>query len=291
MVISGSVRGSDIMLKCRNISQSYGFIRPVNVLNNITFSLEKGKCLGIIGPNGAGKTTLLKTISGIIKKNGGEIDIAGKISYMPELSAIYNYLTARETLEFFRDVSGGTGDVLKCLEKVGLKEVENHLSYTFSKGMKRRLNLAMLLVSEPDIMLLDEPFEGLDHLSSLELTRIINSMKQEGISLIVSSHELRRLDQIADLTLILRHGSVLGQIDATNYNAFSIEFSSPLDKVERECHSLGLVANLENFPKVVVSGADSPQNLIKMLVQSGLEFASVRKISLEDIYSEEYGND
>lgn len=291
MTISDSVQGSEIILKCSNVSQTYGIIKPVTVLDRITFSLERGKCIGIIGPNGAGKTTLLKTICGILKRKSGEIYIEGRISYMPEFSAIYNYLTAKETLEFFRDVSGGSGDVSECLEKVGLKHVENNLAYTFSKGMKRRLNLAMLLVAEPDIMLLDEPFEGLDHLSSLELTRIINGMKREGISLIVSSHELRRLDTIADLTLILRRGSVLSVLDTKNYNAFAVEFSSPLDKVKGECESLGLTANLNDFPKVVISGADSPQNLIKILVQSGLEIVSVRKISLEDIYSERYEND
>lgn len=212
-------------LKIENLTVAYlqGYKKHRLAIDGISFDIEQGKILGLLGPNGAGKTTLMKAIIGLIKSKKGRISIFGDpvstkalahVGYMPEISNFYWFLTPKETLEMFGRLSGMTrgglvqrvGDVLNM---VGLSGEENQLIKNFSKGMAERLNMAQAILHDPQMLILDEPFSGLDPLGRIHMRNILGALKKEGKTILLSSHELSEAELISDEICIMKNGKLL----------------------------------------------------------------------------------
>ena len=183
--------------------------------------------MGLLGPNGAGKTTLISILTGIIEKDGGEITIGGLdldhemgsiqslCSYVPQNLAFYNRLSARENLEYFGSLWGLRGKKLKermafCIDAGSMEAFVHKRVDTFSGGMKRRLNLAIGLLNEPDILYLDEPTVGVDAQSRnyiLETIRKIN--RERGTTVIYTSHYMDEIEQVADDIAVIDAGRIV----------------------------------------------------------------------------------
>ena len=183
--------------------------------------------MGLLGPNGAGKTTLISILTGIIEKDGGEITIGGLdldheigriqslCSYVPQNLAFYNRLSARENLEYFGSLWGLRGKKLKermafCIDAGSMEAFVHKRVDTFSGGMKRRLNLAIGLLNEPDILYLDEPTVGVDAQSRnyiLETIRKIN--RKRGTTVIYTSHYMDEIEQVADDIAVIDAGKIV----------------------------------------------------------------------------------
>jgi heme exporter protein A len=205
----------------RNLSKAFG---KTSVLKALDLDLKKGEFTVIFGPNGAGKTTLLKLISTLIEPTAGSIFVSGfnaekepekvrkEIGMLSHESYLYGELTAKENLRFFGKMYGIKKRELEdridlLLNEVGLKAKANERVSTFSRGMKQRLSIARALLHMPSILLLDEPYTGLDSAASLIFEKILRSPDFTGCSKIMVSHDLERSFVLCDRILVLNSGN------------------------------------------------------------------------------------
>ena len=201
------------MIELIEVNKNYG---KVTVLKDITFHLEEGKTLGILGPNAAGKTTLLKIVATILKPSSGRIAIMGidalknpskvrkLISYVPEYPSLFEELTAEENILHFSKVSRAQNDFEEVVEMLGipLKKPVRILS----KGMKQRVSLAISLLKNPKVLLLDEPTSGLDRESSEIIWQVLEKLKKNGVTMMISSHSEEDILKMCDRILVMNEG-------------------------------------------------------------------------------------
>jgi Cu-processing system ATP-binding protein len=205
-----------MMIRVNKVKKRYG---DLWALKDVDLEIEEGKFLGLVGPNGSGKSTLMKIIVGLIKPDEGETLFRdkngiekGSIGYMPETVLFYDNLTGEETLRFFarlQDVRDHNR-IDSILKEVGLFDAKDRRVGGYSKGMKGRLNLAQALISNPDILILDEPTVGLDPLVVKEFYGILARLKREGKTIVLSTHVLAEIERKVDLVCILKNGEVKG---------------------------------------------------------------------------------
>jgi ABC-2 type transport system ATP-binding protein len=201
----------------------------VAALRNVSIDLPMGKTIGFIGPSGAGKTTLIRTIVGTLSVASGKITVLGepagspavrhKVSYMTQGLAVYPDLTVRENLEYFATMVGVSrrqraAVVAKTLQTVELTDKTNTLVSSLSGGQKQRVSLAVALLGEPQIMVLDEPTTGLDPVLRDTLWQLFNQLAASGVTLIISSHAMDEAERCDDLVLI-RDGQILAHATPT----------------------------------------------------------------------------
>ncbi len=207
------------MMTVVGLSKTYGnrlTARNVRALNGVTFELRRGEICGLVGPNGAGKSTLIKLIMGIEPRNEGRIDFGdegvGTIGYVPERPTFLEDLTAFHNLLYIARLDRLPGAEELCRKRLadfGLEERGDDLVSTFSKGMKQRLAIARALISGPKLLIMDEPFSGLDPTMVMELRGHLKGLKGTGITILVSSHELNEIDQVCDSIVFIKEGRIV----------------------------------------------------------------------------------
>lgn len=183
--------------------------------NGLSFQLIDGECCGLVGPNGAGKTTLIKILLGIEGFDEGRIDInesLGKIGYVPERPTFYESFNAHDNLLFFAKLSGCPSPedlVNNLLEDFGLLSRKDDPVCEFSKGMRQRLAIARSLIDSPRLLLLDEPFSGLDPSMAIDLRDRLISLREGGVTMIISSHNLAEIQALCDSVAFLKNGKIV----------------------------------------------------------------------------------
>ncbi len=205
-------------IKINNLSKNY---KNVRALKGVSFDIQTGELFGLLGENGAGKTTLIKILCGLTKKTNGSVFINGLnidtdsqkikeiIDISPQETSVANNLTVYENLEFFANIYGGDKfKIAEVIEFFSLEEVLNQKAKTLSGGYKRRLSIAIALLSSPKILFLDEPTLGLDVISRRELWKIISKLKNK-ITIILTSHYLEEIEALCDRVAILNKGNLL----------------------------------------------------------------------------------
>ncbi|EMG28501.1 ABC transporter-like protein [Listeria fleischmannii 1991] len=168
--------------------------------------------VALVGPNGSGKTTLMRIMSGVLQADSGEILVAGDnktLYFMQDNSILYTYLTGMNHLLFVGRMYGNVKKITEVVEKLHLMAFINKKVETYSLGMKQQLLFAMVLVSDGDILILDEPFNGLDPSVSGDFKCFIQELKRSGKQIFVSSHILSDIDEIADTVLFLKQGMII----------------------------------------------------------------------------------
>lgn len=203
----------EYILQTNNITKRYG---KDTVVNNVSINVKKNIVYGLVGPNGAGKSTILKMITGSIQKSNGTILYNGEeniknisIGSLIEEPAIYKNLTAEENLLVFAKLFNVERDRIKqVLDIVNLKNTKNKKASQFSLGMKQRLGIAMALLRNPNLLILDEPTNGLDPIGIKELRELIKSFPKKGITVIVSSHNLSEIQHMTQFVGILNKGDL-----------------------------------------------------------------------------------
>lgn len=219
-------------IEIRGVKKSYG---PDFSLHDVNLEVKVGKIFALLGPNGAGKTTLVKLILNLMHADQGEIQIKGissalansrsGVGFIPEKFSFFPYYTVRGVLEFFGTMKGLEGLDLKtqidsALKDLNISELQNRKLQSLSKGQVQRTGLASLLVGEHDVLILDEPFSGLDPIGMRDLKDIIRKQKAAGKTIFLNSHILSEMEQICDDVAILDKGEIL----------FSGSIQSILDK-------------------------------------------------------------
>lgn len=197
------------------------------VVKSIDIHVKKGEIYGLLGPNGAGKTTIMKMLTSLVKPTSGEIEIFGKVSkpsdyeVLKRMGAIIEYpvfyekLTARENLELHCDYMGypNKDEVNYVLRLLKLKGAEENAVATFSLGMKQRLGIARAIITKPEILILDEPINGLDPEGIKEIRDLIKMLSREyGITIIISSHILSEIEQVVDTIAVMSEGKLVEEI-------------------------------------------------------------------------------
>ena len=181
-------------MKISNLRKMYG---KQIILNNISVEASKGQIIGLVGNNGSGKTTLLKCISNLIVDYQGEIELDGKLAFSIESPTFYDDLTVFTNLTLFSELAGSQKvSIEEALQQVKLKDAKNKKFKQLSLGMKQKLSIARILLDNSDIILLDEPFNGLDILTKEQLKELMIMLRSRGKLLIVSSHILEELGEM-----------------------------------------------------------------------------------------------
>ncbi|PTI74748.1 lantibiotic protection ABC transporter ATP-binding subunit [Staphylococcus succinus] len=204
-----------IILDINKLNKNY---KKTKILTDLSIEVKENRIYGLLGPNGAGKTTLLKIITGIITKTSGEIELFNEpwnkknmkdIGALIEKPAIYENLTAYENLEIICHLLNiDVDNIPGILSTVGLNNVDKKISKNFSLGMKQRLGIAMAIINNPKLLILDEPTNGLDPIGIQELRKLIKSFPEKGVTVIISSHILSEIEIIADDIGIMANGKI-----------------------------------------------------------------------------------
>lgn len=210
----------EVILEVKNLEKSYG---KNNILHNINFKLLEGKIYGFIGENGAGKTTLMRIITGLSKATKGNCIIKdnNKIGGIIERPALMGNMTAYENLKYKMILSNYNKyeQIEKILKRVGLTSVEKKKVKDFSFGMRQRLAIAMALIGNPKLLLLDEPINGLDPTGIIEIRKLLKNLNEElNITILISSHILGEMYQLATDYIFINKGHIVKKVTLEELN-------------------------------------------------------------------------
>ena len=252
---------SDAVIEAKNLTKRYG---SATVVNGISFSVAPGEIFGLLGPNGAGKTTTILMLLGLSEISGGTARVLGhdpvreplavkrRVGYLPDQVGFYDNLTAGDNLRYIARLIGLSRQerqekIATSLAHVGLADVIDKRVGTFSRGMQQRLGLAEILMKDAQIAILDEPTSGLDPHVTLELLDIIHDLKHRGVSVLLSSHLLARVQSVCDRVALFSDGKIvlMGTVPELGRQMLGGGF-----RVEVEAEGQGLEAHLAAVPGV-----------------------------------------
>ncbi|MBA2250758.1 MAG: ATP-binding cassette domain-containing protein [Chitinophagaceae bacterium] len=223
------------VLTIDNLSKKYG---PVQALKNVSFTVPKGCVFGILGPNGSGKTTLLGTIMDVLKPTSGSYLLFDEmptenqrkgIGTLLETPNFYHYLSGEDNLQISAAIKGrGKEDIPRVLEMVNLTQRKDSKFNTYSLGMKQRLAIASCLLGNPEVLVFDEPTNGLDPVGIAEIRELMKRLHQEGKTIIMASHLLDEVEKVCTHVAILKKGELIasGDVNAILVNEDLIEISA-----------------------------------------------------------------
>lgn len=209
------------LVQARALSHRYG---SHEALSGVNLEISEGQCFALLGPNGAGKTTFVKIMLGLQTPSQGELKLFGAnaglavtrrhVGYLPEKFSFYPYYKVRDTLGFYAAVAGVSAQnsesvIREAMARLKIAELANKKLSNLSKGQLQRVGLAALLLGEKKLMILDEPFSGLDPIGIKDLKELLREFKQQGKTLLINSHILSEVEPLCDHFGILDHGQLL----------------------------------------------------------------------------------
>lgn len=277
-------------------------------VSNVNMNIKKGEIYGFLGPNGAGKTTIMKMILNLIKPTGGEIEIFDKkltdtsyeilkrLGSIIEYPVFYDKLTARENLELHCEYMGyyDKNAVDEALNLVNLKNIENKKVKDFSLGMKERLAIARSITTKPELLILDEPINGIDPVGIKELRNLfIMLSKDYGITILISSHILSEIEQIADTIGVINNGKLIKEVSMESIKENNVEYIKLVtDNSKKAAYILDSKLKISNFKvmdnnAIRIYSSNVPQNIIsKTLIMNDVVINEISKksSSLEDYF-------
>ena len=295
-----------------NLSKKYG---SFYALKNLNLKIEGKKCVGYLGPNGAGKTTTLKLFTHLLHPTKGEAIINGysvrkeikkalkEVGTLIESPDFYPYLTPVEILEMQCELRGKEKkDIKNALEEVGLYEWRNKKVGKFSKGMKQRLAIAVSLVTNPSILILDEPTTGMDPQGMAEIREIIKKLKKDDRLIFLSSHLLPEVTEICDEVAMLNRGNLLLYESIENVtkrfrgNSVEIETIEPIN-----IESLVDIPHIKGIEQITArkikinfeGGAEEQYGILRAMIEKGMKIVDYRSsgLALEKAYIKLIGGD
>lgn len=252
--------------------------RSIVAVRDLDLQVGVGQVYGLLGPNGSGKSTTLKVILGLVAPTRGSATIFGRdsdrvasreaVGFLPESPYFYKYLTATETLRFYGKLCGLRGATLtarvrELLELVGLTEARDRRLRGFSKGMLQRIGLAQALVSEPRLVVLDEPTAGVDPAGSREIRDLILTLKERGTTVLLSSHLLSQVQEVCDRVGILANGVLVREGAVADLLAIDNQTELVIENASAEL--LGRIAELAEGSGARVVEQRRPQTTLEQL--------------------------
>ncbi|MCH7574297.1 MAG: ATP-binding cassette domain-containing protein [Candidatus Marinimicrobia bacterium] len=267
------------MIHVENLTKDYGEIKAVKGIN---FTVNDGEILGFLGPNGAGKSTTLRIMTTFLAPTSGTVTLDGysihehptevrrRIGYLPELNPLYGDMVVHDLLKFVAGVRGITGKAFKsALGRVmgvcGIGEVMHRTVRELSKGYKQRVGLAMAIIHDPEILILDEPSAGLDPNQIVEIRQLIKDLGKEK-TVILSSHILQEVQAVADRMIILNNGEVVA--DGTNAELMaSFQGKAQLIMEVKNASAASIKALPQKIPDISIQGQSAHGNVRRVQLE------------------------
>lgn len=290
------------VLSINNISKNYG---KVTALKNVSFTVPKGSVFGILGPNGSGKTTLLGIIMDVLKATGGtyklfdenpDNQLRKRIGTLLETPNFYHYLSAVQNLKITAGIKQrGENDIERVLEIVSLTNRKNSTFSTYSLGMKQRLAIAAALLGDPEVLVLDEPTNGLDPVGIAEIRELIKLLASQGKTIIMASHMLDEVEKVCSHVAILKYGELItfGNVDEIFINDDIVEVaSSNIDQLKDALNLMPGNLKVEikgNIVQITFPvGSANLENVNQFCFEKGIVLSQlqIRKKSLESKFME-----
>src|SRR5436190_3223319 len=293
------------VIEARNVSKDF---KEVRALDDLSFSVQQGKVYGFLGQNGAGKSTMIRVLLTLVRPTSGVVEIFGmdlkknrkqilkNIGAIIERPDLYKYLTAKQNLEIFAVMSGvkiREKEIMEQLNKVGLAQRVNSKVKTYSQGMRQRLGIAVALIHDPELIILDEPMNGLDPQGIADVRNLILHLSKDlGKTLFVSSHLLSEMELIADLMLIIDKGKkiVEGKVaellnpGETNVELETMNIEQSRKQIQGSLWGKHFIGE-SNGKMILKMESDKIPVFIRDISQMNIDIISVRpKHSLEDYF-------
>ncbi len=284
-------------------------IRRYDILKGIDLDVEPGEIYGFLGPNGAGKTTTIKCVLGLLRVDAGEVSVAGqpaasvearrRIGFLPENPFFYDYLSAREYLRFAASLfaippADADGRIAALIHRVGLSGHEDLKLRKYSKGMIQRLGLAQAMINDPELLILDEPFSGLDPVGRKDLRTLILSLREQGKTIFFSSHILQDMELMVDRVGIILGGTIRRQGRLSEMVARSTQYYEVVcDRIApRELAQIQRDFADRGGQYILTLPSEGDVNLVvESIIHNGGRIVAVTpvKMTLEDIFFSEMG--
>jgi ABC-2 type transport system ATP-binding protein len=271
-------------------------------VEDLTFSVNSGELLGLIGPNGAGKSTTIKILLDFLKADSGEVRIYGepmnetlknKIGYLPEERGLYKRLTAIDQILYFSSLKGVDRSTAEekahqLLLQTGMLESKQKKIKDMSKGMGQIIQFIVTMIHDPQLIILDEPFSGLDPVNTEMMKNFISQLRDEGKAVILSTHQMNQVEELCDRVLMINHGREVLYGDLQEIKGDFKEHSVRID-AEGEIGNLhGVIHQKENkgFIELTLSPETTPQSILDQLHKKGMpvNHFEIKKPSLHEIF-------
>lgn len=296
------------IIEINNVTKRFN---GVTAVDNLSFIAESGKIYGFLGPNGAGKTTTIRMIMGIIKPDSGEIKVfgdkiseqnKGQIGYIPEERGLYKKYKVIDLLMYFARLKGmnyteASKNIDIWLDKVNLKDRANNKIEELSKGMQQNIQLIVSLINDPNLVILDEPFVGLDPINARNMKDIILKLKESGKTIIFSTHQMNEAERLCDHIFLINKGKKL--IDSPisevkkkySKNFVTVEFKNKMPDLK----GISIIKNVyyegNKVEIELIKNADSNKLLELLLEKEDIIKYEISESSLESIFVEVVTNE
>lgn len=291
------------VIRTTNLFKKY---KDKEIITDLNMNIKKGEIYGFLGPNGAGKTTIMKMILNLVKPNSGEVEMFGeklnnksyetlkRIGSIIEYPVFYDKLTGRENLQLHCEYMGYYDEsaIDKVIDLVNLKGIDNKPVKNFSLGMKQRLGIARAILTKPELLILDEPINGLDPIGIKEVRDILKMLNKEyNITILISSHILGEIEQLADTIGIINNGKLIEEVSMESIREKNTEY---IEIFTKDCIKAAYILendlNISNFKVVdntlirIYDLKLAQKDISKALILKDIEIEAInkKKSTLED---------
>jgi ABC-2 type transport system ATP-binding protein len=298
---TASPDGGPLVIETSDLRKHFG---PQKAVDGLTMSVPQGTIAGFVGPNGAGKTTTIRLLLGMVRPSAGSATVLGKAithprTYLPRVGALieapafYPSLSGRKNLEVLAHLGGHPrARVSQVLEVVGLCDRARDRVETYSLGMKQRLGIAMALLPDPEVLILDEPANGLDPLGIIQVRDLLHHLREQGKTMFVSSHLLGELEQVSDWLVILNQGKAVfcglarDLLDRRGELVVEAEDATQLDIVAKTATAAGYAMTREDGALRITCPAGFAENLERRMREAGATGLTIhaREAHLEESF-------
>jgi ABC-2 type transport system ATP-binding protein len=270
-------------VEVNNIHKSYGDKAAVK---DLSFTVEQGEIFGIIGPNGAGKTTTIRMLMDIIKPDSGEVKILGekmseaakdKIGYLPEERGLYKKMRVIDSILYFASLKGKDKDAAEkrareLLTKMGMLPNQRKKTEELSRGMSQIIQFIVTITHDPQLIILDEPFSGLDPVNTELMKNMFLELKEQGKAVMLSTHQMNQVEELCDRVLMINNGQAVLYGDLAEVKS-KYQSNSILLEYKGELGEIPGVAGQnmrKGYAELVLDGTTSPQQILENLISHGV---------------------
>jgi ABC-2 type transport system ATP-binding protein len=287
------------VVEVSHVSKRFGAVKAVD---DVSFSVEKGEIFGLLGPNGAGKTTTIRVVLDILKPASGQVAILGgpmdeakkdRIGYMPEERGLYQDIPLEQVLVYLASLKGVSSDEARrrageYLERFELAAYKHNKVKELSKGMQQKAQIIATILHEPELIVIDEPFAGLDPINTQMVKKLLLDLHRNGATIIMSTHQMHQVEELCDRILLINHGQLILYGDLAGIrrsyagHAVLVRSQEPLPALP----GVEVVETQNSATRLSLSPGLSPQDVLRSLVKQNvsLEQFEIAAPTLDEIF-------
>ena len=296
----------NIVIQLANVNKRFGALHAVR---NVSFEIQRGQVCGFLGPNGAGKSTTIRMIMSILLPDSGVITVLGgsaldakdRIGYLPEERGLYRKMRVADFLRFMAKLKGisradADARIRSWLERVELPNVSQKRCEELSKGMQQKLQFIGAVLHEPPLLILDEPFSGLDPVNRRLLSSVVRQLKENGTTILFSTHQMEQAEDLCDQVLLIHKGEkVLDETMSQIHSRFDPRtiLAQPANSIDAATQALKVVPGIESmrwsleqksFEIRLLEGVDPQRAMVEIMRATPLRRVELQRATLDDVF-------